>query len=58
MVPRTCSCLAVSLSLLVICLSWLLARHCSSRLPAPVLAQSSSRFVAGNAQVSRDRRYQ
>ena len=52
MVPRACSGLAVCLSLSVVSLSWLLARHFHSRLPAPVHTQSNSRFVAKNAQVS------
>ena len=52
MVPRVCSSLGVLLSLVVILLSWLVARHYSSRLPEPVDTQSSSRFVAKNAQVS------
>ena len=51
MVPRTCSVLAVALTLAVAGLSWIIALHCHARLPAPLETQSSTRFVARNARV-------
>ena len=51
MVPRTCSVLAVALTLAVAGLSWLIALHCHARLPAPLETQPSIRFVARNARV-------
>ena len=51
MVPRTCSVLAVALTLAVAGLSWLIALYCHARLPAPLETQSSTRFVARNARV-------
>ena len=51
MVPRTCSVLAVALTLAVAGLSWLIALYCHARLPGPLETQSSTRFVARNARV-------
>ena len=51
MVPRSCSVLAVVLTLAVAGLSWMIALYCHGRLPAPLETQSSTRFVARNARV-------